>query len=194
MRYYELRYNGQDAFTLSPHNAPQALAQWRCEACKGVMRWTAPVNIIVQGDRPRLNALNMIWGADAGAIHHDFAEALGREVVEAHLLLGSMRTEEGKLLDRWSTFIGRHRLIVRGSREVSWRRCEACGRVCYFALGKRYLFPAPDPLVKIFHAGGSELVVTEDIYARLSGTRWRGLGIRELPVVTTPADGLGELK
>jgi hypothetical protein len=140
-----------------------------------------------------MNALSFVWGTTVGVIHRDFAVALGRDVVEAHLLLGSLRTEEGKLLDHWSTFIGRHRVIVRGSREASYRRCEVCGTVIYFSLGKKYLFPAPDPHVEIFDAGFGRVIVTADVYARLSGTKWRGLGIVELPVMTAPADGLGEL-
>lgn len=55
----------------------------------------------------------------------------------ADLWLGNVFDFEGRCIDDWKTFRGRHRLIVRGSKNVSYRQCVECGRYVFFAMGNR---------------------------------------------------------
>jgi hypothetical protein len=100
---------------------------------------------------------------------------------------------KGQLLEDYVTFNGKHRIIVRGTKHVSARICDVCGRQFYFSMGRQYLCPQPTEGVTMFHKGSSGLVVTEEIFARVNVKQWRGLACVRLPVLSAPQDGLGEL-
>jgi hypothetical protein len=115
------------------------------------------------------------------------------QVVERDLSLGAVYGPDGTALPHLATFIGRHRVIVRGSENVKSRRCEQCGRVAYYASGKRYLFPAPRDDADLLDGGNGRLVVSDAVFANIDVKVWARLGYEHTPVVEEPLDGLGDL-
>ena len=143
----------------------------------------------LQDDAP----LTFVMGAGVPIILRRFLDALGAEIIERDLALGAVLDPRGEPVQDWVTFCGRRRLIIRGSKNVSYRECGDCGRHVYFAMGKRYLFPSPPNDATIFESDLFGLVVPGLLYERLQVREWRGLTIDELPVLSAPLDSLGEL-
>jgi hypothetical protein len=83
-------------------------------------------------------------------------------------------------------------VIVRGSEHVSHRVCRVCNLHGYFAMGERYLFPAPRSDASILEGIGTLVLRPETVDEReLEG--WPKLGVDTLKVLAEPRDGLGEL-
>lgn len=119
--------------------------------------------------------------------------SLSKDAVQRDLYLGNVFGPNGNVLDDWVTFRGRHRVIVRGSKNVSYRKCNVCGRHVYFAMGSRYLFPQPTSDASIQESDLFGLVVTPQVMARVTVSRWPNLGVEELKVAENPKDALPEL-
>jgi hypothetical protein len=124
----------------------------------------------------------------------ELIDAFAPERVQADLILGRVFGPSGKMMMDWVTVRGRQRLIIRGSTNVSYRRCDLCRRHVYFAMGKRYLFPAPDADFLISESDLYGLVVDPTVPLDLDLGRWSSLGRELLKVLPKPMDSLGELK
>jgi hypothetical protein len=104
-----------------------------------------------------------------------FLDALGTDLIQRDLYLGRVYGPDGQELREWATLRGKHRLTVRGTKNVSYRRCAQCGRDVYFAMGKKYLYPGPPPDIAIFESDLCGLVLTEETFLRAGVETWRGL-------------------
>lgn len=171
----------------------KARKSWLCPGC-GNPREQRTIELTIQEDEPDNTPLNMISGCTVGIARKDFLFCFGEDIVRQHLYLGHVFGPDGHPLENWVTFVGRHRIIVRGSKNAGVRRCSECGRNVYFAMGELYLYPQPPAGVLIFDAGNGGLVVTEELVRRIKLNKWRKLDCRRLPVLDYPLDGLVELK
>jgi hypothetical protein len=126
-------------------------------------------------------------------MHVELLEQLGTEEVERDLMLGRVFGPDGKVIPNWVTFRGKHYLIVRGAKHAGSRRCPACGRALYFAMGKGFLYPMPPAGIDIFEGSRFGLVLTERIFDRLDLGKWGKFGIEKLDVPAVPPDALGVL-
>lgn len=193
--YYLLSSSSRSALHLTREAYNKARNTWLCTGCASPKPDVRKVDLVIEDmeSAPENLPLNFHFGSGVGVARKDFLFSLGKEEVERELCLGQVFGPEGQLLDDWVTFMGKHRIIVRGTKHAGARICEECGRQIYFALGRRYLYPRPPEGISIFDQGSSGLVVTEVLVGRVKLNQWRGLSCLKLPVLTAPRDGLGEL-
>jgi hypothetical protein len=166
---------------------------WLCTGCMSPVATCSGIDAHIQDRRPADPPLNFISGFGLGVVKQELLEAIGHEAVDRCLLLGRLFGPTGELIRDWVTFRARHQVIVRGSKNVVHRRCEKCGRVIYFAMGQRYLFPSLREDVDLVESDLNGLVIRERIFSRLEPDRWPKLQVEMLPVLSAPVDSLGDL-
>ena len=169
---------------------------WKSWLCRGCMRLKSGVrrlDLVVKETVLDDAALNTVFGTGVGIARRDFLLSLGDTTVREHLHVGKLFGSTGEPFGDWVTFHGKHPVVVRGSKQASFRICEGCGRPTYFAMGKKYLYPRPPSGVPILDKFDGGLVVTEEIVKRVSLNRWRKVNCVKLPVLLAPKDSLPEL-
>ena len=142
---------------------------------------------------PGREPLNFVTGCGLPIASRALLHAVGDDLTSRELFLGRVYGPNDEELSGWATFRGRQRLVVRGSKNVSHRRCTECGRDVYFAMGKRYLYPAPPKGLSIFESDRFGLILTEEVFNRADIQRSRRFRIDKLLVQNSPTDGLAEL-
>jgi len=192
--FFKLSSTTMNPCTMVKSVYEQARKTWLCTACGFPRPDTKEVDATIQEEKLDNTPLNMISGCGVGIAHKDFLFSFGEDFVRQHLYLGQVFTPDKHPLQSWVTFVGRHRIIVRGSKNAGVRRCADCGRNVYFAMGELYLCPEPPLGIAIFDAGNGGLVVSEALMELVNLNAWRKLDCRKLPVLTLPKDGLHELK
>jgi hypothetical protein len=190
--YFELSSTTTNPCTMDKLFRDEAGRTWLCTGC-GNPRGEGITDIVIQEEKPENTPLNMVSGCTVGIAQKDFLFSFGEKLVRQYLYLGRVLGPDRRTLENWVTFVGRNRIIVRGTRNASVRRCSECGRSAYFALGEFYLYPAPPEDVPILDAGSGGLVVSDKIVRIHDLDGWRQLGCRKLCVQDTPKDGLGTL-
>jgi hypothetical protein len=153
----------------------------------------ASVDATIQEPVPADPPLNFINGCSLGVVRRDFLEELGMDIVHNYLFIGDLFGPDGHSIENWLTFRGKLRLIIRGTKNVSYRQCSECGRVVYFAMGKRYLYPAPPEHVELFESHLNGLILHENLFSRLNLARWPKVTVDALSVLSKPKDSLGTL-
>lgn len=173
--------------------AESAQLAWLCTGCHSPRRGVQAVDVTIQGEnQPDDPPLNFVYGFGVPLALRDFLLSFGEDAIERNLWIGRVFLSNGKPSENWVTFRGKHRLIVRGSKNAGHRKCPECGRTLYFAMGSRYLCPAPSSDVAVFESDLRGLIVTEQLLSLIKLNQWRKLVVDKLPVQTTPKDGLPE--
>jgi hypothetical protein len=144
----------------------KAQHSWLCSQCLSPRESWETVDFEIQESAPDDPPLNFVNGCGLGVVRRDFLEELGLQVVQRDLYLGNLRGPNGALIENWMTFRGKQRVIIRGSTNVSFRRCTECSRIVYFAMGKRYLFPSPSENADIFGSDLYGLVLRQQASSR----------------------------
>lgn len=179
--------------TLEKSAYARAIGTWLCISCGAPKPSVGSVDVQIQEQCPVDLPITFVNGCGVVLVHRDFLAMLGTDRVRADLLLGAVAGPSGDVTRQWVTIRGRRRVIVRGSENVSYRRCELCGRQVYFAMGARYLYPAPPSGRSIYESDLYGLVVESDVLDGVSLSGWPMLGVESLQVVPNPKDSLGEL-
>jgi len=190
--FYHLYTASDTPCHLTKEADAEAQRTWLCPDCSSPTPSVTAVDARLRV-APAKEPLNFLWGFGLSIASKAFLSAIGNDLVQRDLYLGRVYGPDGHELSEWATFRGKHRLIVRGSKEASYRTCNECGRIVYFAMGKEYLYPAPQEGVAIFDAGNSGLVLPENVFMQAGLDRWRGIYIKKLAVADVPSDSLGEL-
>ena len=190
--FYHLYSATMDGCDLTKEADAEARHSWLCTGCNSPKPDIGAIDVRIRAT-PGKEPLNAVGGWGVGIASKAFLDAIGTNLAQRELYLGRVYGPDGKELTEWATFRGKHRLIVRGSKNVSHRRCTECGRDVYFAMGKKYLYPSPPPSVSLFGANLVGLVVTEDVFSRSGIEKWQGIYIDKLCVADVPKDSLGEL-
>ena len=128
-----------------------------------------------------------------GVAYKPFLDRLPADAVKTDLFLGPIYGPNGKLLQDWVTYRGRKRLIIRGNMNVTCRKCPECYRDLYFAMGDKYLYPAPRGDAVLYESDRCGLIVRLELFETLDLGKWRKISIHRLKVLDEPNDGLGEL-
>ena len=137
----------------------------RCDPKPGVQA----VDVWLQNPRPPGKSINAVFGCGTGLVHVDVLDLIGEDIVKRDLYLGRVFGGGDKQLPDWRTYRGRRGVIIRGDKEAANRVCDQCGRNCYFAMGKSYLYPAPPSDATIFESSALGLVVPPEVFdARVS--------------------------
>lgn len=183
-----------DGCFLTKEAEREASKTWLCTACKCPRPGTQAVDVWLQEERIE-GVLNGVFGAGVGVARRDFLARIGDELVARELHLGRALGPDGRALRDWVSFRGRHVLIIRASKHVSGGPCEACGRIGYFAMGKRYLYPSPVEGVELFESDLWGLVLPEHVFERsgIGALKRQHLIVQRLRVLPFPKDSLGNL-
>lgn len=169
-----------------------AASSWLCKDCSAPRAFVESVNIRIQEEEPIDEPLTLVSGCGLFLARQDLLDILGGDHVCRDLLCGTVTNRHGRTLPDWKTVRGRRQLIVRGSEHVGYRRCTTCGRLCYFAMGSRYLYPRPADDASIY---GSDLglIVAPGILDADAFARWPQIVVDMLPTPDEPMDALGDL-
>lgn len=170
----------------------EATSTWLCTGCSYPKPGMNHVDVFVQEDEPE-GVLNGVSACGVPLARLSFLLAFGEERVERDLILGQVFGPNRSRLTDWVTFRGKRRLIVRGSRHVSHRVCPDCGRNVYFAMGSRYLYPAPPTGVEIFESDLFGLILPQSAVTGLDVGEIRGVTCERLNVLQEPRDHLPPL-
>lgn len=191
--YYHLYSATMDPCSMVNDEYEKARLTWLCVGCMTPKNIAVPIDAQIEEKLPADPPLNFINGCGLGLVRASFLAALGPAVISRDLLIGRLLGPDGALVDDWVTFRGRYRVLVRGSKNISYRRCTDCGRHVYFAMGKRYLYPQPPDDAEVFESDLLGLVVRGDVFSRLALATWPKIQLDKLGVPTAPKDSLGPL-
>jgi hypothetical protein len=116
------------------------------------------------------------------------------EHILPQLHLGTLLDEAGRVIPEFATVRAAQEVIIRGSTNVSYRKCSECERPIYYAGGKRYLCPSPTNDQLVLGSDLSGLVFPEKVFAEM-GLKYPSslVLVEKLPVVNPPDDGLPEV-
>lgn len=181
-----------DGCDLTKEADSDARRSWLCTGCNSPKPGVGAIDVRIRAV-PGKEPLNAVVGWGVPIASKAFLDAIGNDLVQRELYLGRVYGPGGQELTEWATFRGKYHLIVRGSENVSHRRCAECGRDVYFAMDKKYLYPSPPPGVSLFESHMCGLILAEDVFSRSGIEKWPGLWIDKLSVADAPEDSLGEL-
>jgi len=194
LMYFHLHTSTMNPCSMEKSASKAAKNSWLCRGCNYPKPNTQAIDVTIQGlKEPDDPPLNFVYGFGIPLAHKDFLLSFGEDIVVRDLRLGRVFLSNGRPLDNWVTFQGRYRLIIRGTKNVSYRQCSECGRHVYFAMGPRYLYPAPPADAAMFESDLSGLIVSKELFERAVLHRWRKLVCERLPVLVVPKDGLSQL-
>jgi len=191
--YYHLQSATLSPCSLTDAGYTVACETWLCPGCCAPLPGTNALDVQLD-HTPHDGPLNFVNGCGVPVALWTFLDAIGKEVVQHELMLGRVYGPDGTTLQEWATFRGKQRLIIRGTNNVSHRRCSDCGRHVYFAMGRRYLFPEPPDGVEIFESDLFGLVLSQHLYSQIEMSKWTNISVDELPVLKAPNDSLGDLR
>lgn len=178
-----MAYNGADV----------ANRNWLCPGCSYPKIGQTAIDVTLQTPGPQHGPLSLVYGFGIPLATRKFLESFDDAVVD-DLYLGRVFLDNGKQLSDWVTFRGKSRLIIRGTKNVSYRVCRECKRNVYFAMGCRYLFPSPPSERKLFESDLSGLIVSQEMFDRIALNKWPGLVFDKICVLASPKDNLLDLQ
>jgi hypothetical protein len=191
--FYHIQSDTMSPCTLTRDALVEAQNSWLCPGCGAPKPGIDSIDVQLDGDPSGGSPLNFVNGTSVPLALKSFLFRLGLGVLRQQLHLGRVIGPRGRTLDDWVTFRGRRRVTVRGSKNVSHRTCNICGRHVYFAMGKRYLYPAPPSDATVMESDLFGLVLSQDLIGKLAPDERQGLTVDELPVLESPLDSLGKL-
>jgi hypothetical protein len=191
--FIHLHPTGMSPCTLDRTAYATAVETWLCRGCGAPKPSIQAVDVQIQERHPDDVPITFVTGTGLMLVKKEFLGWLGEDRVRADLMLGVVKGASGEVINDWVTARGRKRIIVRGSTNVSHRRCELCGRQVYFAMGARYLYPDPPTSASIFESHVFGLVLLASAFDGAAPGPLRGLGLEKLKVRQQPLDSLGEL-
>ncbi len=166
-----------------------------CPRCQEIWEEIEEVDIVI-GDRSCLRKrvpFNFLSGCLIPVVHDSFLSCFPEHEVRKNLFLGRVYSEKGELMSEWHTARGKHRLILRGTKNASYRICEICRRPVYFSNWGFFLYPPPPPEISIFTSGAKFIARTDVVDLDLL-RKMRKLHFVKLPVVDSPLDSLGDIE
>jgi hypothetical protein len=189
LRYIAALPTGKNPCTAEDRWYDEAAGTWLCYQCGGFRNDVQGVDVVIQEAVPA-GALNFLWGTQLGLAKRDLLETLGIGGSIELLRLGRVVGATGAVLPDWVSFHGLHKTILRGSQDVMFRRCPECQRPIYFATGRKYLCPTPNPELDVLDAGKGALILASRPEDSIPTRKWKGVSISEVPVLEVPLDRL----
>jgi hypothetical protein len=183
---YHLKSSTMSPCSMDKGEYAKALETWLCQGCASPKIGSGAIDVVLRNS-PQKIPLNFVSGIGVGIVSETLLNALGMEMVEPYLLLGTAKGPDRRPIEGFRTFRGKHRMIIRGDERSSYRKCEVCGRDIYFPMGKKYIV-GQIPDTPIYQSQYNQLIVTEELYKRISGTKWKKVSIEKLENYTKPLD------
>jgi hypothetical protein len=164
-----------------------AYKHWLCRGCNGPTPIARSIDVCLETPATLEKPMTGLSGGFPGIALKELISQISPEAVERDLFLGQVFLSDGTLLSDWVTYHGRHRLIIRGTKHISQRVCPDCGRLVYFAMGKRHLFPDPPLDATLYESDLSGIILNEVDFNALDLSKWRrGFYVDRLPVAEWP--------
>ncbi len=192
MSYVLLHSTSRDTFSVS-RNADSIRGARVCSHCYALVEPNDPVDVVVQECSSGRTGLRCSFGVDVGFASKRLVEALPK-VVRSCLVLGCVISEDKGPLDEVVTFWCPFRAVIRGQHEAGFRYCPECGALLYFAMGRRYLSPAPEGNPVVCYAGHGRILVRDDSINVSQFPKFYAVGVEPIPILDVPLDGLGNIK
>lgn len=185
--YVEIYPRGFDVVQL---DAESATHSGFCSTCGFPRPGSAGVDVTITDTVPRTPPFEMTWKALMFA-RSDLLDVIGWDLMGERFAFGTVTNSLGCVLTDWQTLVPRTLPVtVRQVRKAGYRFCSGCGRVSYFAMGRRYLCPPPTNLCEVIATTSGSLLLRSDVAARVPFARWRKLGHEKVHVLDQPLDGL----
>jgi len=190
MRFFELADKLDAKFSPLVARGTNIRTPGGCGECSTLPKDCGPPDVVrVKNTSPAGVVLFTSWGF--GVIAVELLEFLGNDAAQC-LRLGRLANPNGDIIEEFRTFVGVERIILRGNRESEHRICKSCGALIY-----TYLPPESPYVTAPQIASGRpiyeitmQLLVNESIRERI-GDRWSDvLTFYDVPVLTSPRDGL----
>ena len=191
--YYHIYSSGLEAVSMEQEAYTIARQTWLCTGCLYPKPGHGPIDATLEDFSPGDWSMSFVNGCGLPIARKDMLACFGDARVRQDLQLGRVVGPDGTPFEEWVTFRGRHKIIVRGTKNVAFRQCEECGRNIYFAMGSRYLYPDPPLGSVLLESDLLGLVMPEYVFDEVDIRRWKGLAVNRLPVLSKPKDGLVEL-
>lgn len=192
--YYHVYPGSLNPCSMTKTASAHARETWLCVGCSTPRPEVMAIDVYLQDSEPT-GVLNFVNGHGVPLIRRDVLLSFGEDIVRRDLHVGRVFDRNKKLIADWSTFRARQKLIVRGSKNVSYRRCLQCGRPVYFAMGSRYLCPLPEKAEVLSESDLFGLVIPEALFVEIEHDFSRMVGVQcdRLSVLAAPKDGLAVL-
>lgn len=190
--FYRLSSITMESCDITKASYEVAKKTWLCMGCCSPKPGIREINVHLDV-YPENIPLNFVNGCGLGIAQKALLWSLGEAEAQRDLYLGLVYGPDGHQLEEYVTYHSYPEIIVRGDQHANYRHCIECGRTLYFAMGKKYLYPAPPKGASIYYKGNGGLVITEELFQRLDVTQWHKLAVDALSVLDEPLDGLGIL-
>jgi hypothetical protein len=194
LSYYHLEVSALDTSEMAREARGVAECTWLCPGCRFPKPGATSIDVELDRRGPVNAPVDFVYGFGVPIAEKALIDCFGREAIERDLHLGKVSVLGSGVLDEWVSVRPRRVVTIRGTKQVSHRRCPVCGRLLYFAMGARYLFPAPPPEHEIFERSGDSLVISQRLFDQLPQGKWSNLTCRRVAVLDAPKDGLGVLE
>jgi hypothetical protein len=189
--YYHIFNRSNDSVKLDRLERERARDTWLCTKCGNIQLGYKEVDIRLDNQSKLGKPLNSVEPGWLGVVWKEFFATIDPNVAARDFWFGSVLDAKGNILDGWASYHGRHRLIVRGTKDVSHRVCERCGQLNYFSAGDQYLCPEPPRDARMYASHVCGIILPTELFERLDTKKWhRKLWIVPLTVELHPKDGL----
>ena len=183
---YHIKSSTMSPCSMDKGDYSKARETWLCHGCASPKIGSGAIDVILQAVPPPI-PLNFVSGIGVGIISEIFLNALGMETIVPFLLLGTVSGPDCRAIKDFRTFRGRHMLFIRGDERSTYRKCEVCGRDGYFPMGKKY-FVGQIPNVPIYESQYHQIIVTEELFQRISHIKWKQLSMEKIVSRIEPID------
>jgi len=138
-----------------------------CSRCKQPLGQSTQIDLVVQEKSLYPGAVSHVTGTGVLVANNRLLERLPDEVF-SYLSIGDLFSQNGSQLMGVSTLNSSSRVVVRGSQNVGYRRCECCDKVLYYASGKQFLCPRPSVNFRLHMSDLAGFVVERSLYESCS--------------------------
>jgi hypothetical protein len=191
-------------YFIQPKDGPDPFKPWLhefyagpfwCSECHSTRTESIQESIDVFIDsKPSSAALGVVYPPWINIARVDFLE-LFEPHLETYMKIGKVLSSDGVILNKYVTYFGNRRLIVRGSKKSDYLGvCPNCHRHRYLASYPFYTLQAgyfEQPIYVPWPKRG--LVVNKELFSRIDRKKWKGISIFELPILDEPRDGIDAL-
>lgn len=163
-----------------------------CDDCYQPLFDNRPIDVCLKKRFERV-PLSKLSGLSVGYAHVEFLEQFGWRLIEDHFYLGRLLDAKEQPMGEYRTFKGKGgRLLLRGEISEAEEYCRVCLRNTYVALPMESHYVVGEALsgAPIYESDWHQLVITEDLLAKIDQKKWPDLEIIKLPVLENPLDGL----
>jgi hypothetical protein len=166
---------------------------WFCRGCNWVYPNKLGIDVNTSIDCLKNRYLTFLNGTGLVLAHKGLLSLLPVDLVEQGFNLGNVRSRDGRSLDTWRSMNAINRIIVRGTKNVSFRVCEACGRNVYFAQGTPYVFQSQIEGKSIFGTDSYGILIDSKYVDCKLLAMLKGVDVETVDSRNDSLDGLNQL-